>query len=157
MAYLTNAYLTSALGTTKVAKLAPGGTGPDVASLIDQAEAEVEGALMLGGYTGAYPSTNYNATAIDCPRLIKLAAFGAWLELAYGANDLELPEEYGAYVKKIEEIRAGKLEIPGVAAKSVARSIGGIQTTETNPSVSGARPAVFSRSRKDGSNPMGGY
>jgi len=157
VAFLTSAYLQSALGTTKVSKLCPGTTGPDVVAVIDQATAEVEGALALGGYTGAYPSTVYASDASDCPKLIKLAAFGAFLELAYGANDLELPQEYAAYVKKIEEIRAGKLEIPGVSAKSTARSIGGIASTETTPGVSGARPPVFPRSRKDGSNPMGGY
>ena len=144
------------LGSAKIGKLCPGGTKPDLATVIEMATAEVEGALVQGGYTGGYPETKYDVSASDCPKLIKLAAIGAFLELAYGLNELELPKEFAAYIQKIESIRKGDLEIPNVP-KDTGRAIGGVLPTETTPGATGARPPVFSRSRDDGSNPMGGY
>lgn len=145
MAYLTQAYLEASLGTTKVAKLCPGTTGPDLATLIAQATAEVRSALSIGGYTGAIPETVYASNSANCPDEIRLAALGSFLELAYGANDLELPEAYRAYVLKVEELKAGKLEIANVT-RNVARAVGGVSFTDSTSTVAnGGRPAMFRR------------
>ena len=145
MAYLTSDMLDDTLGAAKVASLAPSSDAID--ALLDLATAEVESALSIGGYTGGIPSTVYAITALDCPKIIRLATFGAWLELAYGRNDLEIPESFRAYVQKIEDIRSGKIEIPTLA-RSVARAVGGVAFSESSPDVAiedGARPQVFNR------------
>jgi hypothetical protein len=149
MAYLTSTILDSVLGASKVAALvAPSASASTTtASLIGLATAEVESALSIGGYTGGIPSTVYLSDASNCPKIIQLATFGAWLELAYGRNDLEIPESYRAYIAKIEDIRAGKIEIPTVA-RSTARAVGGVSTTESSTDVTidnGSRPQIFNR------------
>lgn len=142
--YIDETYLQEALGATKVAKLCP--TANELARVIEQAHAETQSALMIGGYSAAVPHTVY-ATVAACPTEIRLAAFGAWLELAYGRNDVQIPEAHQAYVRKLEEIKAGKLEIQSVS-KTVSRAVGGIVATEWSDSVtieSGSRPQVFNR------------
>ena len=150
MAFLTSTILDDVLGSAKVAVLAP--TAGAIAALIGLATAEVESALSIGGYTGAIPSTVYASDAANCPKIIQLATFGAWLELAYGRHDLEIPESYRAYIQKIEDIRSGKIEIPTVA-RSVARAPGGVSFTESSPDVSvddGSRPSTFNRRTMQG-------
>lgn len=142
--YIDETYLQEALGTAKVAALCP--TANELARVIEQAHAETQSALMIGGYAAAVPHTVYSAVS-DCPSEIRLAAFGAWLELAYGRNDLQLPEAFRAYVRKLEEIKAGRLEIQSVA-KTTSRAVGGVLFTDASETTSvenGARPQVFNR------------
>lgn len=144
MAYIDETYLQEALGTDKVARLCP--TPNELARVIEQAHAETQSALMIGGYSAAVPHTVYAAVS-DCPSEIRLAAYGAWLELAYGRNDLQLPDAFRAYVQKLEEIKGGKLEIQGVD-KVTSRAVGGVAFTEGSTTVSvddGSRPQVFNR------------
>lgn len=147
MAYLTSTYLDEALGSDKVTALTP--TSAERDRLIAQAEAECESALLMGGYSIATPPSAYDASASDCPEVVKLAAFGAWLELAYGRNDLELPEVFGAYVRKIDDIRAGKIEINGVT-KATARAVGGVLFSDSTSGLSTSRPARFGRGNMGG-------
>lgn len=147
--YIDETYLQEALGTAKVAALCP--TANELARVIEQAHAETQSALMIGGYASAVPHTVY-ASVAAAPTEIRLAAFGAWLELAYGRNDLQLPEAYRAYVRKLEEIKAGKLEIQSVS-KNTARAVGGVLFTESSESVSvdnGSRPQIFNRKTMQG-------
>lgn len=142
--YIDETYLQEALGTAKVAALCP--TANELARVIEQAHAETQSALMIGGYAAAVPHTVYAAVS-DCPSEIRLAAFGAWCELAYGRNDLQLPEAFRAYVRKLEEIKAGRLEIQSVA-KTTSRAVGGVlftDSSETTSVLNGARPQVFNR------------
>lgn len=142
--YIDETYLQEALGTAKVAALCP--TANELSRVIEQAHAETESALTIGGYSAAVPHTTY-ASVAACPDVISLAAFGAWLELAYGRNDLQLPEAYRAYVRKLEEIKAGRLEIPTVS-KNTVRGVGGVTFTEASETVAvdnGSRPQVFNR------------
>lgn len=150
MAYLTSTHLDDVLGSAKVAALAP--SAGAISALIDLATAEVESALSIGGYTGAIPATVYASDGANAPKIIRLATFGAWLELAYGRNDLEIPESYRAYIQKIEDIRSGKIEIPTVA-RATARAVGGVAFTESSTDVSiddGSRPGVFNRRTMQG-------
>lgn len=147
--YIDEEYLQEALGTTKVAALCP--TANELARVIEQAHAETQSALMIGGYSAAVPHTVY-VDVDSCPSEIRLAAFGAWLELAYGRNDLQFPEAYRAYVRKLEEIKAGRLEIASVS-KNVARAVGGVSFTERSEDVTvdnGSRPQVFNRKTLQG-------
>lgn len=142
--YIDETYLQEALGTDKVARLCP--TPGELDRVIEQATAETQSALMIGGYASAVPNTVYSTLA-DVPTEIRLAAFGAFLELAYGRNDLQLPDAFRAYVMKLEEIKAGKLEIASVS-KTVARAVGGVLFTEDSADVTvdnGSRPQVFNR------------
>lgn len=150
MAYLTATVLNEAIGTTKVTALT-GGNVNQLTRLIALATAEVRSALSLGGYTGAIPETVYAADASTCPDEIKLAAMGSFVELAYGANDLDIPEGYRAYIAKVDELKKGLLELQGVT-RNAARAVGGIGFTVSSGAAddssavnSGSRPAVFAR------------
>lgn len=142
MAYITATYLSEAVGAAKYAALTD---GPNAARLIEQATGETESALSVGGYAVCVPSTVYASDASDCPAVIKLAAFGAWLELAYGAADRELPENYRAHVRKLEDLRTGTIEI-AAAARSVLRGTGGVGFSESSVDVDGSKPQIFGRS-----------
>lgn len=142
--YLTEAFLQDAFGSDQVAALCP--TADELSTTIELAEAEVESALEQGGYESTYPSSVY-AAIDDVPKQIKLAAYGAWLELAFLRTRRELPPEARPYTHKIELIRKGELSIPGVS-RSTIRAPGGATATESSTSVqetSGARPAIFTR------------
>jgi hypothetical protein len=142
--YIDETYLQEALGTAKLAALCP--SANELARVIEQAHAETQSALMIGGYASAVPHTVY-ASVAAAPSEIRLAAYGAFLELAYGRNDLALPEAFRAYVRKLEEIKAGKLEIQSVS-KVTSRAVGGVSFTESSDDVtieSGSRPQVFNR------------
>lgn len=142
MPYIDEAYLSAALGSTKVQALCP--TTDELNAVIEQATAEVRSALSIGGYASAVPETVF-ATVGACPGEIKLAAFGAFVELAYGRNDLEVPASYRAYVQKIEQLKKGMLEMQGVT-RNVARAPGGVSFTSASQDVcQGGRPQVFNR------------
>jgi len=162
--YLTQAWLNEVLGSEKVSKLA-GLTGQSIARTIDLAEAEVETVLMHAGYHDAVPSSNYTAlpaagvqpAAGECPRVISLLAYAAWIELVHGGHTLELPEQFAAYVKKLDDVRNGKIELPGLAKKGVnkdtSRARGGMSFTESSTDVTvddGSRPSVFNRKSMQG-------
>lgn len=148
MAYLTQAILENLLGATKVAALA---SGTSLATSISLSQAEVETALQNGGYAAAVPRTVYAADASDCPEAIQLAAIGAWVELVYSTkNDLEIPEGIRAHIAKLELIRKGKYEIPGVT-KDPVRTVGGVAFTDSTSDVEqGGRPRVFGRGSMTG-------
>jgi hypothetical protein len=142
--YIDETYLQEALGSAKVAALCP--TPGELARVIEQAHAETQSALMIGGYSAAVPHTVY-ANVAACPSEIRLAAYGAWLELAYGRVDLALPDAFRAYVGKLEELKRGDLEIQGVS-KTVSRAVGGVSFTDSSETANvseGARPQVFNR------------
>jgi hypothetical protein len=144
--YINAEFLNAAYGTGQVTALC--GTTEELTATIELAEAEVESALTMGGYSGAVPSSVYTAIG-DVPKVVKLAAYGAWLELAHGRNSLEIPKEFQPYTRKIEDIRLGRLEIPGVP-KVVGRAVGGVLTTETDDSIEGGKPQIFSRDALEG-------
>lgn len=152
MPYIDQPYLEAMLTTAQVAALVP--VAGDLTVIIAAAHAETETALRNGGYDSAVPSTVY-ADVAACPDAISLAAFGAFVELAYGRNALEIPQGFKAHIAKLEEIRNGKMDIPGVE-KNVRRAVGGVSFTESSSSVTvaqGSRPQIFSRKAFD----EGGY
>lgn len=156
MPYLTQAWLEELYGTEKVAALCPGGA-TQIARSIDAAEAETETVLMNAGYPAAVPSSSYSALPAagaqpasgECPRAITLLAFGAWLELRHGVMGIELPEQFVEYVRKLDLVRTGKMELPGLTKKGVdkdvARTIGGASFTDSSETTETGRPAVFNR------------
>ena len=140
--YLTKAYLELAFGATNVATLCE--SDDEIDTTIELAEAEVEGALAMGGYTTAYPSSVYTAIE-DVPKIVKLAAYGAWLELAHLRNRKELPATASIYTKKIAVLASGDLEIPGLP-QNTRRAPGGVDFTQADPDVErgdGNNPRVF--------------
>ena len=140
--YLTEAWLQGAFGAEQVAALCPDATS--VTTTIELAEAATEAALLVGGYTGATPSSVY-AAIDDVPKQIKLAAYGAWLELAFARKLKALPQELEHLPAQLDDIRSGALQIEGVV-KTGAAVVGGSTTTATTGTVeSGARPVVFNR------------
>lgn len=154
--YLTQAYLNEVLGTEKVTQLV-GQSGQSIARTIDLAEAEVETVLMHAGYETAVPSSVYASlpgagsqpTSAQCPRVISLLAYGAWLEIVHGGAALEMPAQFNAYVKKLDDVRNGKIELPpaskGGVDKVVARAVGGTSFTDSTSSGATSRPPVFDR------------
>lgn len=148
MPYIDQSFLEDTLEAPKVTALV--GTA-NLATLIELAEGETETALQNGGYSEAVPSSVY-ATVAACPKAIRLAALGAWLELVYGKHELEIPEGFRAHIKKLDDIRSGKMEIPGIT-RSTRRGPGGVSFTESSTDVTvddGARPQVFSRKAMQG-------
>ena len=157
--YLDQPYLEGMLGAAKVAALCPGGA-TQIARTIDAAEAETETALLNGGYPNAVPASVYaslpeagvDPVAGQCPKAISLLAYGAWLELVHGGQGIELPPQFAAYVKKLDLVRTGKMELPGLAKKGVdkdtTRAPGGVSFTDSSASTDGTgegRPPVFDR------------
>lgn len=153
--YLTEAWLQAIYGTDEVAARCP--TAASMERSIDMAEAEVETALLNGGYPGAVPSTVYTSlpaagvapTSVQCPKAITLLAFGAWLELVHGINGIELPPQFAAYVQKLDLLRNGKIELPGLTKggvdKDTTRAVGGVSFTDSSTTSEDGRPAIFTR------------
>lgn len=140
--YLTQAYLESVFTADQVAALCP--LSADVTTTIELAEAATEAALGVAGYTAAIPASTYSAID-DVPKQIKLAAVGAWLELAYGRNVKEIPEALKFYPGYLGKLESGSLQVEGVA-KTGAAQVGGTTATDTAGEVAdGARPAIFDR------------
>ncbi|UJR81486.1 hypothetical protein [Sandaracinus amylolyticus] len=147
--YLTEQYLRELFGSNEVSALCP--TPAELTRVIEAAEAETETALQNGGYRSAVPSSVYS-TLEACPKAIRLLAYGAWIELAHGRKRVEIPAQFLEYVRKLDLVRTGKYEIPGVE-KDVARAVGGILSSDTSPTSSTSRQQVFGR----GSFRDGGY
>lgn len=153
--YLTEAWLEDIYGADEVAARCP--TSASLSRSIDMAEAEVETALLNGGYPNAVPSTVYTAlpaagvapAAGECPKAITLLAFGAWLELVHGINGIELPAQFAAYVQKLDLVRNGKMELPGVTKggveKDTTRAVGGMAFTDSSATSDEGKPAIFDR------------
>lgn len=146
MPYITETYVNEAFGADEVAALCP--SPAELARVIEMAEAETETALLNGGYPNAVPSSVY-ATLDDCPKAIRLLAYGAFIEAAHGRKRVPIPTDYLEYVRKLDLVRSGRMQLPGVdkggTDKDVTRVPGGIASTETSPSVEGSRPPVFDR------------
>lgn len=145
MPYIDAKYLNEAFGAAEVNALCP--TPNELARVIEMAEAETETALLNGGYGSAVPSSVF-ATVDDCPKAIRLLAFGAWVEAAHGRKRVEIPAQYLEYVRKLDQVRTGRMELPGVdkggVEKNVGRGPGGVMSTPTTGPE--GRPAVFDRS-----------
>jgi len=117
---------------------------PDAASLaklIEQASAITEAALSVGGY-GALTASSYLADASNCPPMIALMAYGAFVQFAYVRADI--PQDAQLAINLLEDMRAGKLEIPGLA-RDVGRQPGGVVTSSTT-----VYPQMLARSRMGG-------
>lgn len=144
--YIDEEYLEDAFGAEQVAALCT--TAGELATTIELAHGLVEGALTSGGYGAAVPASVYTTTD-DVPATIKLAAYGAWLALAHGRNGKTVPIDLKPTIASIDDIREGKLEIPGVA-KDVERAVGGVVKDEADASISTAKPQIFGRTSMEG-------
>ena len=146
MAYIDEAFLQDAFGSAQVTALCP--TADELTATIELAEAEVHSAVVMGGYQSSAPG-DYTPSTV--PKVIKLAAYGAWLELAHLRMRKELPDSARAYTHKIELIRKGDLEIIGSdgvsVSKDTGRAVNGIQATD---STSTGRPTIFGRTSMEG-------
>lgn len=144
MAYITDTILSLTIGASKLDDLTDAGDASVLAQLIDLASADVESALQVGGYASAVPASVYDASASDCPNVIKLAAIGAFMQLAYGRNDLEIPEAFRTYLGKLASLRNGEIEIPGLSVNT-SRAVGGIVSSDTTSSSPDAKPPIFTK------------
>lgn len=147
MAYIDASYLNDILGSSNVTSLCP--TTAERDAVIAAADAEVYGALYAAGYQSGYAPADL--TPATTPELVKLASFGAWLEIASLRNRKELPEAARRYTGKIDAISKGEtFEVPGWT-KTTTRAIGGvIKTDVTSTQAAGGRAAVFDGTEMDG-------
>ena len=139
MAYLTSTTIGDAMGSAKRDALCP--DADSLAKLIEQATAIAEAALSVGGY-GAHIASSYAADASDCPPMLQLMAYGAFVQFAYVRSDI--PQDAQLAINLLEDMRAGKLEIPGLT-RSVTRQPGGVFTSSKT-----AYPQMLNRSRMGG-------
>lgn len=136
MAYVTEAYLESMIGASKLAGLLPDATAMSAA--IAAGTALVEGALQSGGYTQCVPASVYAADASDCPESIRVMTCAAVQRHAYSRADLgDIPDDVYAAWTSIRDVREGLVELPGLP-RSTVRSTGGISSTS-----SAAQPRIF--------------
>lgn len=126
MAYITQAYIESMIGSADANALVD--SPVEMAASIALATALVESALQSGGYSAR--ADTYAADSLDCPELIRVITYSAWLRHASARRNIEVPEViYDAY-DQIKHLRDGSIEIAGVS-RSVVRSMGGITSTST--------------------------
>jgi hypothetical protein len=141
--FIDSTYLGAAYGSAQRDALCPSGT--ELAQVIAQAEANVEAALVVGGYTRRRSSSTVDLT----PEVVKNACFGQWLRLAHGRNGLDLPSAYWESVNLLAMIRDGSLEIDG-ETKNATRAVGGVSFTNSSDTSDSGRPQIFSRSKMIG-------
>lgn len=142
MAYLDSTYLNDALGSAVVTALCP---SSDVLSrVIAQASAKVDAALKMGGYelTSAEPIANV-------PEIVKLAAMGQFVKLAYGRHGRVPPEAYSEDINLLAGFRDGTIEITGFT-QSTVRAVGGHTFSDTSETSDTGKPLVFRRDRMRG-------
>ena len=150
MAYIDSDTLDNLFGADEKSALCP--TTVELTATIELAEADVHSAVVMGGYIDAAPD-DYTPSTV--PLVLKLAAYGAWLDLAHLRKRKELPETVRVYTHKIELIREGKLEIVArdgtTVSKSDTRAVGGVTSTDVTSTVAdGGRAAVFTRTEMEG-------
>ena len=151
MAYVTGSLLEDAYGVEEVYALT-GGSLSTLASLINDASAEVRQALMIGGYTAAVPESVYLADASNCPAEIRSLATRVWKRLAYARRDLSIPEDQVQNLNDmLLRVQNGEFEVKGLS-RDVTRAPGGITASISDPSSSdeSAKPRIFSRPRMRG-------
>ena len=129
------------MGAAKLAGLVP--TALELTRVIAQATAHVETALSIGGY-GAALATSYLADASDCPEAIQLVAYGTFARLAYSRCDLPIPPDIQESLYLLEDMRLGKVEIPGLS-RDVGRQPGGVVVTSST-----THPQIFNRAKMTG-------
>lgn len=148
MAYIDGDFLDDAFGSGNVTALCA--TSSEKALVIALAEAETYSALYNAGYQSSSSPDDFAADGSDCPDTVRLAAFGAWLELAHLRNRKELPPNAGVYTAKLAQIRDGSLEVPELT-KDTERAVGGVVKTDTTSTVAaGGRPPLFDRGSMEG-------
>ena len=101
-----------------------------------------EGALHAAGYLQCVPATVYTTVA-EAPKLVRLAALGAFIAFVFAKEEVEMPKPVRALTTTWQALHRGTLEIPGLT-KSVVRAPGGFTYSETSPTVTGAYPRIFS-------------
>ena len=126
MAFITQAYIDSMIGSSDAAALI--GTPVEMAASIALATSLVESALQSGGYSAL--AGTYAADSLDCPELIRVITYAAWLRHASARHNIEVPEVIFDAYDQIKHLREGVIEIAGVS-RSVVRSMGGITSTST--------------------------
>lgn len=139
MAYLTGTTIGDAMGIDKRDALCPDASS--LAKLIGQATAIAEAALSVGGY-GQHTADTYAADASDCPEMLQLMAYGAFVQFTYVRSDL--PQDAQLAINLLNDMREGKLEIPGLS-RSTSRQPGGVRVSSTT-----TLPQMLSRSRMGG-------
>jgi len=109
------------------------------------ADALVTSALLNAGYGEPTLAANPKSFA-----LVRLAAFGEFIALAYGRKQLEVPDEYSSAVKLRKQIQDGDLPMPDMQP-SAPTAVGGVDFTESDPSVESdeVAPQIFSRRALD--------
>lgn len=139
MAYLTSDTIADAMGAAKRDALAP--SVDALAKLISQATAIAEAALSVGGY-GQHTADTYAADASDCPEMIQLMAYGAFVQFCYVRSDI--PQDAQLAINLLTDMREGRLEIPGLS-RSTSRQPGGVRVSSVT-----TLPQVLGRARMGG-------
>lgn len=140
--YLTQAYLEDAFGTEQVTALCE--TEGALATTIElaEAEAEVEAALRVGGYTKLVPPSVF-AAITDVPKAVKLAAYRSWLILAHDRKRIPIEKDtLDQWKQPILDLRDGSIEIDSLV--DTTRAPGGVSFTAPGTITDPGRDPVFS-------------
>lgn len=128
--YLTQAYLEDAFGAEQVVALCP--TSGSMSVTIQLAEAAVESALRVGGYTTIVPASVFT-NIDDVPPVVKFAAYCQWLILAHDRKVIPIDRDTREkWDQPLLDLRSGAIEID--ATVSTARAVGGVSFTDTSSS-----------------------
>lgn len=149
MSYIDGTFLDETFGAAAVTALTP--TTAERDAVITMAEAAVYSALWNAGYqTDSAPS---DLTPATTPDIVQLLAYRVWLELAHIRREKQVPQSLVDILptpRDLERDDAGRIEVPGLA-KSVARAVGGVTTTDvTSVRSEGGRAPVFDGESMDG-------
>lgn len=140
--YLSEAYLNDAYGTDQVAAMCP--TAGALSTTIQLAEAAVESALRIGGYTTLVPPSVFTDVD-DVPAVVKLAAYRQWLILAHDRRGIPIEADtLKTWQDALGDLREGRIEIDAIV--NTTRGVGGNSFTDTTSTTSSGqtRAPVFS-------------
>ena len=131
MAWIDTTYIDSFISQELRSELFSDVSGtPSVTTLIDAAQSIVEEALRHTGYD--VPATANND--------LKLATLGQFVALAFGrpTKNIPVPESVERFVGLAELIRTGQFQPKGLTPDQLGAH-GGVQFTENDPDVTGAK------------------
>jgi len=132
VAFLTAAFLRSALGTRGMEKLAALSPEGSLATHIALADARATAAARRAGYTSVTPDDG-SGTPVPSSgvafELLRSAALRAYVEMAWPlSRDVPVPEDLVRGLVSPEEIASGAVPLPGLAVGDGAPSIVVIRT-----------------------------
>ena len=91
-------------------------------------------------------NSGYETGATTTSDIVKLAALGQLLMMAYGRKSQAIPDQFATAINLAEGIRSGQIPIPDLTP-TARDAVGGNSFTESDPTIEGSRPQVFGNLR----------